>query len=467
MATTSTSIDSPAEIHQPTEDVQRSDTPGPNDGAESGTRGWTWGNRWLATTGLIVVALASTLTVARVVLRYQVPGPFDSINQGLCDFHNGLYFPTKALIAGVSPYGEGYVAKYPVARQIPFFSPGILLVHTPMTLLGMRGAEIFYTLLNFVLVGVIATIAVRAAKFPYRVDFIAWISAAVLCSRGGHVTIFNGYFTFELVVATFASIAWAKDSPKKAALALAIVSAKPTYILPLGFLLLARGNFRALIYGAVISVLIAGLPMAWLSWHEGQGDVVEGGRAILAQIAETQEVHRSQFDESPVFSWTRLDLLAVASKWGGFDPGDEAHLIGMFLLLAIPMIVLFCRARAGLDDGLGGITGALILVASLVSVYHQSYDALLMVVPAATILGGRNRAWNQWPIPLRAAAVTLACFPAYNLLSTRFFLLAHEPSLVEFCIVTSLSGLALASLLGLLVVAGWVNVGRSLPAEQA
>jgi len=416
--------------------------------------------------GLVVFGLVATATIGRIVLRLQTPGPFDTSNQGLCDFHNGIYFPATALLDGVSPYGHAYTEQYPVARQIPFFSPGILLLHAPLTWMPLRAAEVVYTCLNFCFVILIAATAVVAAGLPRRMDAIIWVGVAILVSRAGHITIFTGYFTFELVLATFAAIAWGQRSPWKAAFALAIVSAKPTYILPIGFLLLARGNYRALILGAVISIAFAALPFSYLAWHEGAGDLVEGSQALVQQIGETQAIHQAQFDESPIYSWTRLDLLAVVAKWGGFDPGHTAHLASMMLFLALPMFALYRRSRAGMDDGLGGLTGALILVSSLVSIYHQSYDALLMVVPATTILAGRRSAWRDWPIPLRGAAVTFACWPAYNLLSTRMFLLQHDPSLVEFCVVTSLSGLALTSLLSLLLGASWWN-GRRGPSESS
>ena len=65
-----------------------------------------------------------------------------------------------------------------------------------------------------------------------------------------HITLFDGYFTFELVLATFLAIHWADRRPLLAGLALMIASGKPTFLLPLGFLLLARGNYKALLWGA-------------------------------------------------------------------------------------------------------------------------------------------------------------------------------------------------------------------------
>ncbi len=410
------------------------------------------GRASVAWTAAVLLVVVLGLTVARIIVQYQTPGPFDETRQGLCDFHNGIYFPAKALTEGVSPYGSVYAAEYPVARSIPFFSPGILALHAPLTRLPLTAAETLFTILNVVLLFAIAASAAAAAGMPRRLDAVFCIALAIMISRGGHVTVFDGYFTFQLILATFLAITWAADSPWKAAMALAVVSAKPTYILPLGFLLLARGNYRALIYGAGLSVLFAGVPFAWLAYHEGDGNLVEGFQTLRMQIEQSQDIHRADPNESPLRSWTRLDLLAVIAKWANVRPGDAVHLGVMALILAVPMAVLRRRRSAGIDDGLGGLTGALILVAILVSLYHQSYDALLMVVPAAGLLLARRQAWVGMPRTMRVGVFLLAAFPAYNFVSTQLFLVNFGGSQLLFLTLTSLNGVSLAVMLIVLIL---------------
>ena len=211
----------------------------------SGARdGYRIGNRKVAIVASCLLLLGLVLTAARIVRKYQTPGPFDENNQGYCDFHNGIYYPTLALLSGVSPYGPEYAAEYPVARQIPFFSPAILVVHAPLAVLPLRIAEVLYFAFSVFVLLAISAVCAAAAGMPKRLDTILSVAAGLVFSRGGHITLFDGYFTLELVLATFLAIYWADRRPVSAAVALMVVSAKPTYILPLGFLLLARGNYK-------------------------------------------------------------------------------------------------------------------------------------------------------------------------------------------------------------------------------
>ncbi len=413
---------------------------------------WTVGNRPIAAIGLLITLLGVGLTLQRIVSQYQTPGPFNHDAQGLCDFHNGIYYPARAVLAGESPYGQPYADAYPVARQIPFFSPIILVLHAPLAVLPLRVAECIHVPIQVAMMLGIAILAAAAAGMPRRLDAVAAIGALVVFSRGGHITLFDGYFTFELVLATYLSLWWADRYPVRSAVTLAIVSAKPTYILPLGFLMLARGHYRALVLGAVLSILGAALPLAWIAHHRGDGDMIAGAAVLKDQIVHTQEVHRAMEDESPVHSWTRLDLYAIISKWRGEDPGDAAHLAVMFAILAVPMGVLWYRNGCEPCDCLAGLSGTIILTALLVSLYHQSYDSLLMAAPVAAILAGRLPAWRNRGWAVRCVIAGLLAFPALNYLSTRTALMRLNPGEVMVKTFTSLNGMMLTTALVLLIV---------------
>lgn len=417
---------------------------------------------WIA---IGVFCLGVLVTALRTVKQYQTPGPFDPAAQGMCDFHNGIYFPTRALIAGISPYGNEYATDYPVARQIPFFSPGILVLHAPLAVLPLRWAEVLYFALCVAMVVGIATLAAHAAGVGGRVEWIAGLAALIVFSRGGHITLFDGYFTFELILATFLAIRFADRRPWLAATALAVVSAKPTFILPLGFLLLARGNLRALILGATLSVLAAGLPLGWLAYHEGirqtgSVDLSAGLEKVIDDIGIAQEVHMSEPDESPLHSWTRLDLLAGICKWTGSEPGQPVHLAVMFVMLAFPMWLLLRRMRARHDDGLGGGTGALIVLTLLSSLYHQSYDALLLVAPLAAATASREVFWSTMSSATRCVLIVLLAIPLLNYLSTRMFLSRVDFGEVGFRILTSVNAFVIAAAWALVCVSVWLGGHR-------
>lgn len=397
--------------------------------------------------------LGLSATVYRIVTKYQTPGPFTHENQGLCDFHNGIYFPAKALLRGESPYSEAYSETYPVARQIPFFSPVILLMHAPLAMLPLHIAEAINTVMQILLLMGIAFFATQCSIFGKRLDIVMAVAAALIFTRGGHITIFNGYFTFQLVLSTFLAVHWAKKRPVLSGWMLLVVSAKPTYILPLGFLMLARGDWKALAVGAFLSITGAAVLLGWIAYNGGDGDFAAGVTSVIADIVETQNVHRNMEDESPVYSWTRLDLFAIIAKWRGIAPGDLAHLLSMFAFLTLPMVVLWKRAALKIDDGITGVTGALLMTALLVSLYHQSYDSLLTVAPT---VGAIALVWDSQRLRgnvLRLCSIALMTFPAINYLSTRSFLNRFELSDTLVKVFTSLSGLSLALAL---VLATWV-----------
>nr|WP_322975124.1 glycosyltransferase family 87 protein [Aporhodopirellula aestuarii] len=409
----------------------------------------------LAIVSALMLVIGIGATGYRTVKNYQVPGPFTPEKQGLCDFHNGIYFPARAVFAGESPYSDAYAAKYPVARQIPFFSPVILLMHAPLAILPLHFAEMLNTLLQVAMLFAIAAVSAHAAGYRRRLDVVLAIAAVMIFTRGGHITLFNGYFTFQLVLATFLAVVWAERRPVTSGWMLMIVSAKPTYILPLGFLMLARGNVRALVVGAVLSIVAATVPLGWIAYNEGGGNLNEGVSILVNQIVDTQEVHRSMEDESPLYSWTRLDLFAIIAKWSGNDPGDLPHLMVMFGLLALPMLVLYRRMQIGIDDGLAGWTGTLLMLGLLVSLYHQSYDSLLMTAPIAGAVGMRLTAWQELRPRVRWMMIALMMLPAMNYLSTRTFLNRFELSETMTRVFTSLSGISLAVALLVICVLAW------------
>jgi Glycosyltransferase family 87 len=406
--------------------------------------------------GLIFLVLGVAATAFRTVKKYHEPtSDHNTAMEGMCDYHNGMYFPARAVLKGISPYGQDYADANPVARQIPFFSPSILVLHAPVVLLPIHVGEVIFFTISVACVIGIGLLLSAAVGEPRRLDFAIGIAAVLVFSRAGHITLYDGYFTFEIVLATFLAIHWGDRRPWLAALALAIVASKPTYILPLGFLLLMRGNVKAIVLGAVISILTTIVPMLWIAWNEGEGDMRAGVNILLEDIAATQDLHRAQEDESPVNSWTRIDLLAIIAKWTRDDPNDATHLMVMAGVLLPALLVLHLRRRRNLDDGLVGITGAIILTATVVSIYHQSYDALLLAAPLAGLAGYRMNLWADQPRWLQVFVAALILIPLYSYFSTRMVLERLGVDHMDARVATSVNGVCLAVLLVIFLWLGW------------
>lgn len=366
---------------------------------------------------LAAFVLAVVATVWRVVVDYGPPGPFDPNRQGMCDFHNGLYYPAIALADGVSPYGQTYESSYPVSKAIPFYSPSVLLLHLPMTWLPLHVAEAASLVLNYAVIFAIARLIAR------RVDDHQWavamiVAALLALSRGGHVTIFNGYFTLELVLATLYALDRAESSPLRSGLALAVVAVKPNFILPLGMLMLARGHFRAVAIGFVATLVSTGLPMAWLAWHLSPNDINQGWQTLIAEIIQTQANHQSVPWETPALTWTRIDALALIAKWIGTDPPQWVY-AAMMVALVIPAMKVLNRRRKIQSCRMDtlGIDSLVITSTILVSVYHQYYDSLIFIAPLAGLCLNRERI----PVsPTMAMGLIVGLsVPMLNYLSTR------------------------------------------------
>lgn len=435
------------------------------------------GNRLTACLGLCLFLFGIGAAGARAIKKYHTPGPFSHDAAGFCDFHNGLYFPTRALIDGVSPYSSECIETYSMSRQLPFFSPAILALHIPLAMLPLRAAEIlYYAMLSGIALAIGGVVASLVGK-PRRLDWLLAIAGLFVVTRGAHSMFYDGYFTFELTLATILAVHWSKTRPWLAAIALVIVSAKPTYILPLGFLLLARGNYKALTIGAVFSIVAAFLPFAWIASHS-DGDFVSAFVNIFKEIQQSQEFHTTVLDETPVHTWTRIDSLAIAAKWLNANPSQTIHVLVMFPLIVLPMIVLFRRQRLGIDDGAAGLTGLVVLSTALATVYHHSYDALLLMLPlVAVLVPDIDRAskvtddssdipndetpaalhtWRQHSKFARWAIALLAFVPLYNYVSSRVIIARFADSMpVLYKVVTSVSGVALTALVVVACVLAW------------
>lgn len=404
---------------------------------------WISGNRWLLVISLFGFAMGIVIGGYRSVARYHQPGPSDGIREGFVDFHNGIYYPSLALSQGISPYGSEYAKTFPVSRQIPFFSPAIVAMHIPITWLPLHAAEATYFAIMIALVIAIAGQSTSAAGLGGRLDWLMATAAAIVWSRAGHVTLYNAYFTFELILASIIAIRYAKSKPLVSAIALTVVSGKPTFILPLGLLMLARGDFRAIMLGAVFSILSAAVPLAFLSHREGDGDLMKGLGEIRVQISEAQDVHHHEPNEIPALSWTRIDFFAILAKWTNSDPSDALHLVAMGILFLPPGWLLWRRTRLGKDDGVGGITGGLILLSMVVGLYRQSYDVLLLVPTVVGVAAGVLPVWSRSSVGARIILAALMTFPAFNYLSSQSFLTMLPDSKVIFLLLTSSNALSL------------------------
>lgn len=418
-------------------------------------------DRTIAVLAVTFAVLVFAATCVRIVRRYSVPGPFNADLQGLCDFHNGLYFPARALLDGISPYSEAYAAAYPVSRPIPLFSPWVLIAHFPLAVLPLRLAEVLFMALQLVLIAAMSSIVVTTTRW-YELWEIrpstAWCVtfAGLMATRAVHATILNGYFTFELILGVWIALLFADRRPLVSGIALLFVAIKPTFVLPLGCLMLARGHFKALLIGGTLSVLLTFGPIAWII-AAGSDPATTSWSDWSSQIQATQASHRAVPSESPVNSWTRIDSLSLIAKWLRLSPNDWVHLGSMFLMLLPAGGLLHhqwrrrklqqsesqAREQDNWNHGasLTSPTATLLLLTVTISVYHQFYDGLLLVIPAIAIAIG-SAGWENWNRTSRITLAIAITAPLWNYASAGFVVGRFENEITTR-ILTSVNAAAL------------------------
>ncbi len=140
--------------------------------------------------------------------------------------------------------------------------------------------------------------------------------------------------------------------------------------------MLCRGNWRALFIGVGLSILGSLLPLLWLSLFSSPSE-------WLASMRDGQELHMVDPRELPVNTWTRIDLSAIVAKWCGANPSEILQLAAMMLLMIFPAAALRKLRSQGDHVGAYTMSGAVGLLAILVTLYHHVYDALILVGPIA------------------------------------------------------------------------------------
>lgn len=398
---------------------------------------------WCGLSLLIVMCLSVSL--ARSIWRYDDPevAEFDRSRQGQFDFHNGVYFPARAFVDGISPYGQSFAQNYPVTRPLPMMSPFMLLLHSPLAILPVRAAESFYFLLNCALLGLLGWYCV--SWLPAGDQRVSWLLVSwtmIVASRAGHTTLFTGYLTALMVVGTLVALSHARSRPWLSACGVAIASCKPTYAIPLFLLMIARGDRNAALKGLGLSIVGAVLALGRLL-------MVTTPQQLWFDVQQGQLAHLEDSYEFPINTWTRIDALALVSKWLNANPGEALHLAVMILLLPLPALALWRLQFIKHHQTAAGLSSGLIAVSMLATLYHHVYDALLLF-PAALGLILCEPSTQRGSPRLRLVLALLLLLVAWNYPSSELFLKLTPLNEAQHRMLTSTGPVALtAAWLGL------------------
>ncbi|TWT67615.1 hypothetical protein Pla123a_41710 [Posidoniimonas polymericola] len=394
--------------------------------------------QWLRVVVGVMIAAGVCLGAHRAFEGRYISGPYDAAQDGFFDFTHGVYYPCQAFVDGVSAYGRDFIEGYPVDMSVPLYTPSHFLLHAPLVALPLLPASIFYFLLILLMVYAIARLSARAACVPRAWPIIACL---IVMTRGGQATMASGYFTLELVLGGLVAIHYAASRPWLAACGVLLAAGKPTYLLPLLILLACRGNWRAALGGGVLTGAVSALAVGWMAFKNGLP-------AFFRSLTERAELRQSLDDQLPINSFTQIDLISLVSKWMDWNPGYGTSMAVMLVLLVPLGFALRRLRREGDFAGAATPSGAVIALGTVASVFHQSYDALLLTGAIAGLVTGLPRpAWRWFPLWGRWAVAAMLLGPSFNILSTRSFIqrVGLEAPESGFQFVTSINGVLLAA----------------------
>ncbi len=395
---------------------------------------------------LVLCIVLVFATAYRTYHDYSVPSnTFDWSKRGHSDFHYGTYLPATAFRKGVNPYAPEVMEKYPVASPSRPCPPITFILHLPFTFVDMETADVIFFVYNTSLLFLLSFVAVVLGYGRFHMGWWLFVSSLLLVSRPGHISLFTGYYTLELVMGVLLALHFGKNRPWLSAVGMLLASVKPTYILPLILLMIARKNFRAVILGLALCTIAGVGGLAWLAKDSSFMEVVQG-------ISAGQEAFHADETEFPVNTWTRVDLLGMFAKFVDWIPSDKVYLASMFVIALIPCIAIWRVAERENDSSVLGNSSMLALLTLLLSIYHHSYDCLLIAVPwiGVSFFPGRVLpgvgARTKW---LLAGLLTV---PMVNYASTQSArnLLGLEQSSLIWQVVTVINGVSL--FLALLIV---------------
>lgn len=363
---------------------------------------------------LLLVLLGTGFAFGRAYKDYSgQKTEFDWSARGLSDFHS-CYIFGKIFRYGLSPYAVQERDDLQTARPAAPFSPVLFYMFWPLSYLSMAGADVVFCALNVAMLGLLGYWVFRFSDQPVSLHWWLAVFGFIVFSRSGHITLYTGYFTAILVIGTILAFQYAHRKPWLSGVGILLASAKPTYIIPLLILLVYRKNYKAAVVGTILSAIVAAAGIAWLAADSSVPEVIN-------TVLKGQEAFDDDPTEFPINTWTRIDIVGMFAKAIDWIPDNKVYLGCMLVLLIPPGVVIRRAVDLEKNKGAMGLTALISMLALLVTLYHHSYDCMLVVPSVLSLLLFGHETMVEVPKRARQIVIALLLVPPVNYLSTLSF----------------------------------------------
>lgn len=394
-----------------------------------------------------VLALFSTVVLLsgwRVLQVLHRPGDVPEFQQGLTDFHHIFVYPATAAQDGVNPYSAEFMERLPVNRQYPLYSPVMFWMSYPLTFVSLAVADSIYFTATVLLVVALAASALSVCRLPRTMVNVFGLATLILLSRPGHVNLLTGQPTLIIVLGAVWALELARRRPNWAGVALAVTTLKPTFGVPFIWFLFCRRDYRAVTVGVAITCATIAAGFAPFVARQGLP-------SVLTSLREGQAQHEVDPTVSAQSTWTRMDAHAMLGKWLPTPPSGTVNLFITAVILLSAGWIIWRTKSVVLTEGADNLAALLICTATLVCIYHATYDALLLIVSWVGLAFGSLG--KQVSARVRAILLGLLTIPAVNYLSARTFLSHFEIEGSLRTTLTSLNGTAILAAFAIACVA--------------
>ena len=357
---------------------------------------------WLG--GFALFAFAVAIATRTVIVNLEAD--LTAAGGSLWDFRDANFYSVTAVLDGLVPYDvTAYFAAYPVAQEFPLLPPTFLLLHAPFQVVAFPTAATTTTAIGFLGIVALSVWVLSLARYPIRPVAVLVVSGLAILSNGGRNLLFSGQSSLVFIAGAYLAITSVRVAPGSVGVFIALI--KPSFGLPVAALLAASGRWRRAVVGSAAAFIVSALLMVpFIVWSGGIGDLVDTLSDNAAFSAASEWV-------SLETTTGRVDLAATISMITGLVPSGVGEIaIGVALIVAGGGVLWVRR-----DTVWGGTHRdaaiVLIVLATLLGVYHSFYDLLILLLPAV-LLTRPDFAGGSVSRPLRWSLLGLILFASFN-----------------------------------------------------